>query len=334
MITTQHNIKLPKIDGIQVRAFDLAYDLPALVDLLNIVTEFEQTEEYSSVEEVRHIYQHAVNCNFTTDFVVVEVKGELVAFQRVSWRELPLENSVMYVMTGSVHPDWHDQGIGTALGDWAENRLREISASHAADKKKYLHSSTWKSAAHRMRFLADRGFNPERYFYIMERKDLRDLPTVDLPAGIVLRQPVSETDWRKGAACLNDAFKDHWGYMPETEADFQRLLHNPFTRSDLTQFAWDGDTVIGTLIVYINEESNRKTHKKQAWTEDISVLKSYRGQGIAKAMIFSAMHAVKQAGMESAMLGVDTNNPSGALRLYENCGYEAIRTSISFRKPL
>jgi ribosomal protein S18 acetylase RimI-like enzyme len=334
MITTHHQIELPKIDGIKVRAFDLEKDLPALVDLLNAVTEFERTEEYSSVEEVRNIYKHAVNCDFTTDFVVMEVNDQLVGFQRVSWRELPLENQLIYIMTGSVHPDWHDQGIGTALGDWAENRLQEISQSHAKDKKKFIQSSAWKTAGQRLAFLENRGFTPERYFYIMERKDLRDLPTVDLPAGIVLRSPVSETDWRKGAACLNDAFKDHWGYVPETEADFQRMIHDPDTRSDLTQFAWAGDQVVGTLIVFINEDSNAKTHKKQAWTEDISVLKSYRGQGIAKAMIYAAMHAVKQAGMDSAMLGVDTNNSSGALRLYENCGYEAVRTSISFRKPL
>ncbi|MAT41726.1 MAG: hypothetical protein CL609_05250 [Anaerolineaceae bacterium] len=334
MITTQQKIKLPNIDGFQTRSFEMEKDLPSLVNLLNVVAESEHTDEYSSVEEVRNIYQHAANCDFTTDFVVVEVKDQLVGFQRVSWRELPIDDQLIYVMTGSVHPDWYNHGIGTALVDWAESRLKEISKNHPQEKKKFFHSNAWKSAEHRTRFLENRGFEPERYFYIMERKDLNGLPTVVLPSGIELRSPASEVDWRKAADCLDEAFKDHWGYTASTENDFQRMIHNPHVRMDLTQFAWKDNEVVGTLIVYINEETNQKTNTKQGWTEDISVRKPYRGQGIAKAMIFAAMRAVKNAGMESAMLGVDTNNPSGALSIYENCGYEPIRTSISYRKPL
>jgi ribosomal protein S18 acetylase RimI-like enzyme len=334
MITAQQKIELPKIDGIKVRAFEMEKDLPALVNLLNVVAESEQTEEYSSVEEVRNIYEHAANCDFTTDFIVVEVKDQLVGFQRVSWRDLPLDNHLIYIMTGSVHPDWYNHGIGTALADWAETRLKEISKNHEQSKKKYFHSSAWKSAEHRTKFLENRNFEPERYFYIMERKDLRVLPSVALPSGIVLRSPASEADWRKAADCLDEAFRDHWGYVASTENDFQMMIHNPHIRADLTQFAWKENEVIGTLIVYINEETNQKTNSKRGWTEDISVRKPYRGQGIAKAMIFAALQAVKSAGMESAMLGVDTNNPNGALSLYENCGYDPIRTSISYRKPL
>ncbi len=334
MITTQHKIELPNIEGIHVRAFDMKTDLPALVNLLNIVSEFEKSDDYSSVDEVRNIYEHAVNCDFVRDFIVIEVNDKLVGFQRVSWRDLPLENSIIYVMTGSVHPDWLNQGIGTAMGDWAESRLQEISQTHDNDKKKFLISSARESAEHRLKFLENRHFAPERYFYEMERDDLSDLPPVNLPDGIQLKQPVNETDWRKAYNCLNEAFKDHWGYAAETEEDFQRAIHNPHLRPTLTQLAYDGDDVVGTLIVYFNEEANQKTNKLEAWTEDISVLKPYRGQGIARAMIYAALQAVKQAGMKSAMLGVDTQNPSGALKLYEDCGYKPVRTSISYRKPL
>jgi ribosomal protein S18 acetylase RimI-like enzyme len=38
--------------------------------------------------------------------------------------------------------------------------------------------------------------------------------------------------------------------------------------------------------------------------------------------------------MEEAALGVDTENVSGALRVYERCGFQPVSRSTLFRKPL
>jgi hypothetical protein len=39
-------------------------------------------------------------------------------------------------------------------------------------------------------------------------------------------------------------------------------------------------------------------------------------------------------GMEETALGVDTQNPNGALRLYESVGYQVERRYTTYRKPL
>ena len=38
--------------------------------------------------------------------------------------------------------------------------------------------------------------------------------------------------------------------------------------------------------------------------------------------------------MTEAVLGVDTENPTGALRLYESVGFRPLKESASYRKPL
>jgi hypothetical protein len=42
----------------------------------------------------------------------------------------------------------------------------------------------------------------------------------------------------------------------------------------------------------------------------------------------------KKMGMEETTMGVDTENLSGALRLYENVGYEPVKRYSTYRKPV
>ena len=41
-----------------------------------------------------------------------------------------------------------------------------------------------------------------------------------------------------------------------------------------------------------------------------------------------------EMGMEETCLGVDTENPNGALALYSDVGYEKIHTAYTYRKSL
>jgi hypothetical protein len=42
----------------------------------------------------------------------------------------------------------------------------------------------------------------------------------------------------------------------------------------------------------------------------------------------------KDMGMTEAMLGVDTQNPSGAFVLYESCGFKPVQRSVVFEKDI
>jgi ribosomal protein S18 acetylase RimI-like enzyme len=46
------------------------------------------------------------------------------------------------------------------------------------------------------------------------------------------------------------------------------------------------------------------------------------------------MRMFKDMGMAETALGVDAENISGALRLYESVGYRKVRQQIIYRKPV
>jgi ribosomal protein S18 acetylase RimI-like enzyme len=51
-------------------------------------------------------------------------------------------------------------------------------------------------------------------------------------------------------------------------------------------------------------------------------------------MLLAGMRALKDAGMDVVKLGVDAENPSGALRLYENVGFEVVYTNVAYAKDI
>ena len=85
---------------------------------------------------------------------------------------------------------------------------------------------------------------------------------------------------------------------------------------------------------YIDEDYNKKYNKQRGWTEEITTRKPWRRRGIAKALIVRSMHMHQAKGMTEVALGVDTDNPNGALKLYQSLGYEKERTWITFRKDM
>jgi ribosomal protein S18 acetylase RimI-like enzyme len=50
-------------------------------------------------------------------------------------------------------------------------------------------------------------------------------------------------------------------------------------------------------------------------------------------MIVSATAASRDAGLDATLLGVDAENPTGALGLYESLGFTVDDSGTAFRKP-
>jgi mycothiol synthase len=60
------------------------------------------------------------------------------------------------------------------------------------------------------------------------------------------------------------------------------------------------------------------------------VLPQARGRGLASAMIAAALHAAAGQDCQGASLQVDTDNVTGALRLYEKLGFTTDRTRVAW----
>ena len=153
------------------------------------------------------------------------------------------------------------------------------------------------------------------------------------------------TGWRSGAVrdedlraiwdAADEAFRDAWGYREATERDYELFLTDPLSQDrDLWRIAWDGDQVAGQVRGFINADENDRFGQKRGWVENISVRRPWRKRGLARALINETIAALRERGMTEAALGVDTENVSGALRLYESVGFRPVSKATTYRKPM
>jgi ribosomal protein S18 acetylase RimI-like enzyme len=104
--------------------------------------------------------------------------------------------------------------------------------------------------------------------------------------------------------------------------------------TSLWRVAWDGDEIAGQVRSFISAEENERFGRKRGYTEHITVRRPWRRRGLARALIAASFPLLRARGMTEAALGVDTENVSGALRVYEGCGFRPIARSTTYRKSL
>jgi GNAT superfamily N-acetyltransferase len=336
---TEDRILLPEapdIPGLAFRHFRGESDYPRMVAAITASAEADKNERADTVEDIGNAYSHLTNCDPYQDMIFPEVNGEVIGYSRGWWQEEPNDGPYLYTLVGFLVPRWRRRGIGRVMLHWMENRLRAIGTAHPPGRPKLLQGFASETEAGLAILLEQEGYEPIRYFHQMVRPTLEGIPDFPLPEGLEVRPARPEhyrAIWEAGA----EAFQDHWGYVPPTEEDYQGWLNNTsFFQPHLWQVAWDvaSDQVAGQVGTFINQAENEKYNRKRGYTESISVRRPWRRKGLARALIVLSLHAQKDAGMTESTLGVDSENISGATRVYEDCGFRVVKRSAIYRKPL
>lgn len=180
------------------------------------------------------------------------------------------------------------------------------------------------------------GYEPTRYGFEMVRPDLENIPDFPLPEGLGVRQVLPE-HYRAIWDADTEAFRDHWGFVAPSEEDYRTwLVNETLFQPELWQVAWDMATnqVAGQVRTFIDHEQNKLYDRRRGYTEFISVRRPYRRRGLARALIARSLHAQKEAGMTESALSVDSENLSGATKVYEDCGFRVTKKMTVYRKPL
>ena len=321
----------PPVPGLTFRRYRGEEDLPAFAQVYEACRDVDVFSWIVTVEELQNAYRHLLNCDPDRDVVVVEHEGDVIGYSQQNWVEEL--DAIAFRHQQHLHPDWRGRGIRMAMLRHCEARAREVAATLPQGKPMQL--STWLCEDEKalIALLEAEGHSPARYFFEMVR-DLREpLEDRPLPEGLEVR-PVPEEDHRRVFFAANEALKDHWAGREWTEVDYQEFMNDPIIDPALWVVAYDGDEVAGTVLNWVHEEENERLGRKWGYTEIITVQRPYRGKGLAKALITRSMLMLKGMGMEVANLGVDTENPSGALGLYTGLGYHTIKSYLIHRKDL
>jgi mycothiol synthase len=256
----------------------------------------------------------------------------VIAYQRVLWRE-ELDGTRIYQFFGFMVPTWRRKGIGRAMFHQAERRIIEIAATHPNSGSRFFESDCADTEIGKETLFIHEGYKDIRHEFVMVRPDLENIPDLRLPEGVEIR-PVLPEHLQKINDASKEAFQDDWGFSPDLEHTVEQWVEDPNYDPTLWRVAWEGDQVVGMVLNFIDARANEEYHYKRGWTENICVRRPWRKKGIAKALIAASLHAIKERGMQEAALGVDTENISGALKLYESMGYRPIKRFSIYRKPL
>ena len=321
---------LPKLDGVDFRMFRGSADYPDLARIITASARGEGDDRVETADAIASGYDHLQRCDPTRDLLVAEVDGVPVAYSRVFWDDE--QDGRVYMVVCFVDPVYGGRGLGTALLAWNEARLREIAADHDAPTKivqAFVNDANEAATA----LVRGAGYEPGTYMAEMVRPSVDDLPDHLLPERLEIR-PVREEDIRTIWEADVEAFRDHWGFVEQTDEDFERFLAWPYHDPTLWKIAWDDEGVAGQVKSFINTAENEAHGRQRGWTEAISTSSRWRRRGVAKALIVESIRELAARGMTEVALGVHTENPNGAYQLYESLGYEVVQTWTTYRKPL
>ncbi len=306
-------------------------DVPALYELLLAVEQADNRELVQTLEDLQREFDDPWSNPEVDSLAAFAPDGQLVGFARTFQNPRPDDEVRCFLMI-EVHPAQRATGLEGALLDWAEERGRQrllLAADRAAP---VLRCGIQDTQTQRQAELEQRGFDVVRYFYRMQRDLTTPIPPVQLPVDLALRAYTPDLS-EAVLAAFNEAFRDHWSFDPVTDEDWQQFfIERSSFRPDLTYVVMDGAEVAGFSFNAISVAENARRHTSEGWVEVLGVRRPWRKRGVATALLCASMHAFKAEGLQHAMLGVDAENPSGALRVYEHVGFKPVKRFVQFQK--
>jgi GNAT superfamily N-acetyltransferase len=303
-----------------------------MADLIASCKVKDGVERSTDMDDVARTYRHLVNCDPQTDMLFAEMDGRVIAYGRVWWENL-LDGIHLYHPFGFLHPDWRGKGIGDAMFEAAERRAQTIADGHPKKAPKFLQVEPQDSEKDLVSLLERRGYQPARYETHMVRDLAEPFPEAPMPAGLEVR-PVKPEDVRPIFDASNEAFRDHWGIRDMSEEEFKMQQESPEFQPELWKVAWDGDQMASVIHNYIDHKENKEYQRKRGYTEGICTRRPWRKLGLARSLLVQSMKMFKEMGMTETALSVDSENLSGALRLYEGVGYRKVMQQILYRKAM
>jgi len=323
------------IPGLVLRPYAGEADLPDMVRIQNAEWEADGLAYRETADEYIAMFAHpSAQFDAARDTTIAEVDGRMVGHARRDWVDTN-DGLREYRGRGAVDPAWRRRGVGRALLEAGERQSRAMSDAHEADRPRMLGIFAEDRNAGANALAARLGYEQVRWFFDMRRPGLeRDLPDIaPLPPGIAVR-PVEADHLRAIWRADTEAFHDHWGGHDESDEAFERMKADPNLDTSLWVVAWDGDEVVSASQNTIYAHENEATGRRVGWLDTVFTRRAWRKRGIAGGLIARSLHVLAERGMDTAMLGVDADNPSGALHLYESYGFAVGDRASAWRRPM
>jgi mycothiol synthase len=318
-------------DGLTARPLS-ADDVAAVAALLAAAEQVDHTGEYPDAEDIAEWWQGWGLDPGRDGLAVSDPAGVVVGYAtvmapRTFRRKLPL------YLEGRVRPHVRGRGIGRALLAWQLDRGTALHAERDPGAPGALTVEVPGTMQSLEALVRRAGLGAERWYREMQRP-LTDLPEVRPVPGVEL-VPFTEDRDDEVRRAHNAAFTQHHGSAERGPEAWQALFTGQRSfRPDLSRLAVEDGAVGGYVLAYVYEADTAARGTREVVLGQIGVLRPARGRGVATALIAEVLRTAVQHHCQSAGLGVDTDNVTGALRLYEGLGFRTVRTRVSWALDL
>jgi GNAT superfamily N-acetyltransferase len=298
------------VDGLRIAPVSES-DLDAVVALIEEADRSLGVPPDPVREELAWVW-HLPTTRLDRDTKIVRDGETPVAYAEATWKDPDSGGPLDLVVR--IRPGYTQTGIGESLIGWAEavaaERGCEGIRTWIVDRDEYMRD-----------LLLSHAFVYVRSAYTMW-KVLAGEPDVPAPPDGVSISPYTDEDERTLHELHEAAFAEHWGFRPMSLELWNDFLHGEGWDPSLVFLARTDQAAVGYVVGFLEEMS--------VLIGILGVLKDYRGRGIAKALLHRSFAECWRRGKKNVRLGVDTQNITGAVGLYEAVGMSVHRRYDTF----
>jgi mycothiol synthase len=285
-------------------------DLEATADMLN-----EHSRRLHGADDVMPVdllqYWESPDVDFEKDVLVAVDDGAIVGYADIG------------VHGGSV---WLDvRGTDPETLPALLEAIEERGTAKEPDKNLWGYSSADDEPL--VDLYESSGYRRVRHSFRMKIDLDGEPPAPDWPDGVSVRT-MREGEERRVYDAQMASFADTWMFAPDPyESWLHWMVEEPsFDRS--LWFVAEEDGELAGIVLSRAPESEPGV----GWVRILGVLPEHRNHGLGQALLRHTFAEFAGRGFKAVGLGVDAENPTGAVRVYERAGMRVERTNLIFEK--
>jgi len=171
------------------------------------------------------------------------------------------------------------------------------------------------------------GYRVTRHSYRMEISLDATPPPPHWPEGFAVRTLRPGEEERVYEAHMA-SFADTWLFAREPFEVWSHWLVKGDGFDPLLWFLVEaGDELAGIALTRVSDNE-----PGLGWVQILGVLPEFRQRGLAQALLRHTFEEYARRGLDRVGLGVDAENPTGAVRVYERAGMQVSRTNLILEK--
>ncbi|MGO4955883.1 GNAT family N-acetyltransferase [Luteococcus sp. Sow4_B9] len=332
----------PFVEGTLEWTALVADDLEELAELRTAVEYFDDPVTRMGLDELWECYEDPDGDPQADAVVGRDRGGTIVAYGWNLPRGVRGDHAQLW-LDGAIHPAWRHQGLGHRLLEWQVARAREwlldLRTRRPEVHRVHLVRYVQEKAVAQAKTIQDVGFVAQRWYYDMhlgfETADGSPwvLPTMP-DTGEVQLQPYHPELSEQVRQAHNEAFAQSPGVHKVSRQAWEHQMRRRAARPEWSWVATHQGKVVGYAMNCANVQDWEAMGWREGWTDRLGVRPDWRGHRLGHALLIASMKSFQDAGLQGAGLGVDTDDPDGALELFTSIGYESEETVVLYGREL